>query len=85
MIPPEYMEILKGIGPIGIFCLILFKLWSDWDVKRKGQDPKETTRANIEEIKTVACVTRNIVEDVQKDAEATRKMLTDYLISKGGK
>jgi hypothetical protein len=58
MIPKEFLDIIGQVGPLGIFLLILFKLWSEWDIRRKekkqfadGEHPRDTTRKKIDDIK----------------------------------
>lgn len=81
-IPADYLVFLKSVGPLGVFFLILFKLWSDWDLRRKGHSAIESTRVDIEEIKTVVYQTKNAVEGIKEDARVTRETLTTHLINK---
>ena len=88
MIPQDILNIVGQVGPLGVFFLILFKLWSDWDIRRKenkkyqdGEHPRDIVRKKIENIESLAYDIKAEAGECTKESAATRQLLTDYLVN----
>jgi hypothetical protein len=71
------VELMAALGPVGIFAIILVKLYFDYSKSKKeevnGQDPKELTRKQISELWNYVFQTDSMGHRQQRDRTCSCK------------